>query len=123
LSPEARIRDAQAIDLNPPGRTQTKKRRPIIKATKVLIGAMDRWEKAGLDKHGGRYCGYHSVDSVDSALERICKPLGLGRMAVSSIRHKVTTVMRKATVPDEQMSRQLERFPADVNLFVPRGLP
>ena len=107
LKPEARIREAHALDLNPEGRAQTKKRRPIIRCPRSLTAALDRWERAGLDTRGGRYCGYASVDSVDSALERVCKPIGLGRMSVGSIRHKVTTVLRAANVPSEQVSRQL----------------
>lgn len=107
LAPAARTRDAHALDLNPAGRSQNKKFRPIIRSPKVLTVALNRWEKSGLDKHGGRYCGYASVDSVDSALERVCKPLGLGRMSVYSIRHKGTTVMRAAGVPREQIDRQL----------------
>jgi integrase len=107
LSPASRIPEAQAIDLNPPGRAQNKKHRPIVRAPKVLTVAMNRWEKAGLDEHGGRYCGYASVDSADSALERVCKKIGLGAMSVYSLRHKVTTVLRAAGVPGEQISRQL----------------
>lgn len=107
LAPGARLRDAQAINLNPEGRQQTKKFRPVLRCPRVLTSAMGRWEKEGLDVHGGKYCGYASVDSVDSALERVCKPLGLERMAVYSIRHKCTTVMRAAGVPREQIDRQL----------------
>ena len=73
LAPAARIRDAQALDLNPAGRAQNKKPAHFVRAPKFLTTALNRWERAGLDKHGGRYCGYHSVDSVDSALERVCK--------------------------------------------------
>lgn len=107
LAPASRIREAKALDLNPVGRSQNKKFRPIVRAPKVLTVAMDKWEKSGLDKHGGHYCGYHSVDSVDSALERVCKPMGLGRMSVYSIRHKVTTILRAAGVPGDQIDRQL----------------
>jgi integrase len=107
LAPAARVREAQAIDLNPEGRAQNRKRRPIVRCPRALTVALDRWEKKGLDGHGGRYCGYASVDAVDSALERACKPIGLGRISVYSIRHKVTTVLRAAGVPREQIDRQL----------------
>jgi len=109
LAPVQRIRDAQAVNLNPPGRAQNKKRRPILRSPKVLTTAMDRWERSGLDAHGGKYCGYASVDSVDSALERVCKRqhINLPQMSVYSIRHKVTTVLRAAGVPREQIDRQL----------------
>lgn len=107
LAPAARIREAHAINLNPADRVQNKKVRPIVRCPKVLTAALDKWERKGLDAHGGRYCGYASVDSVDSALERMCKPLGLGAMSVYSVRHKATTVMRAAGVPREQIDRQL----------------
>lgn len=113
LAPAARIQEAQAIDLNPEGRVQNKKHRPILRCPKVLTVALNRWEKAGLDKHGGKYCGYASVDSVDSALERVCKKVGLGQMSVYSLRHKVTTVLRAAGVPSEQIARQLGHKRAD----------
>lgn len=107
LAPAARIRDAQAINLNPAGRAQNKKFRPIVRAPKVLTTAMNKWERKGLDAHGCRYCGYASVDSVDSALERVCKAILLPQISVYSIRHKVTTVLRAAGVPSDQISRQL----------------
>lgn len=107
LAPAARIPEAQAINLNPADRPQNKKRRPIVRAPKVLTAALNKWEKAGLDVHAGRYCGYASVDSADSALERVCKPIGLGRMSVYSIRHKATTALRAAGVPREQIDHQL----------------
>jgi hypothetical protein len=109
LGPKQRIPDAQAINLNPEGRQQNKKFRPILRCPKVLTVALNRWDKAGLDAHGGKYCGYASVDSVDSALERVCKRkhINLPQMSVYSIRHKVTTVMRAAGVPREQIDRQL----------------
>lgn len=71
LRPEQRIREAKALDLNPPGRAQTKKRRPVVKEPRILTAALDRWEREGLETRGGRYCGYASVDSADSALERL----------------------------------------------------
>lgn len=109
LAPAARLLEAQAIDLNPEGRQQNKKHRPIVRAPKVLTAALNKWDKAGLDAHGGRYCGYASVDSVDSALERVCKraAINLPQISVYSLRHKVTTVLRAAGVPSEQISRQL----------------
>jgi integrase len=109
LSPASRSPDAQAINLNPPGRAQNKKFRPIVRAPKVLTTALNKWERGGLDGFGGRYCGCFSVDSVDSALERVCRrgSIGLPQISVYSIRHKVTTVLRAAGVPREQIDRQL----------------
>ena len=58
---------------------------------------------------GGRYCGYASVDSVDTALRRArdLPEVNLPRLSVYSFRHKGTTVLRKAKVPDEQIAYQL----------------
>lgn len=114
LAPAARIPEAQALNLNPADRVQNKKVRPIVRCPKVLTVALNKWEKKSLDGHGGHYCGYASVDSVDSALERVCKPLGLGAVSVYSIRHKATTVMRAAGVPREQIDRQLGHVGAGV---------
>jgi hypothetical protein len=50
-----------------------------------------------------------SVDSVDSALQRwrIKEVVNVPLMSAYSIRHRVTSVLRTAKVPGEQVSRQL----------------
>lgn len=109
LAPAARIREAGLIALNPEGRVQNKKRRPTVRCPAVLTKALDEWEAAGLRLYGGRYCGYASRYSVRQALERVCaqKTVNLPRLTLYSFRHKVTTVLRAAKVPVEQIAYQL----------------
>jgi len=113
LSPASRRRDAPLIDLNPPGRRQNKKYRAIVRIPASHLRRLDQWEKADAanteKRPEGRYCGYASVDSLDTALWRVCArdDVNLPRMAVYSIRHKVTSILRAAKVPSEQISYQI----------------
>jgi hypothetical protein len=113
LSSAARDRDAGIIDLNPPGRIQNKKFRAKVRTQPLLARALDSWEKedakSSVKRLGGRYVGYASVDSADTALERVCRrpEVDLPRMGVYSFRHKAATVMRLDGVPPEQRSLQL----------------
>ena len=65
-----RVRELGLIDLNLPGRHQNKKHRPTVREVGVQKKWLDHWEKKGLALHAGRYCGYASVDSVDTGLQR-----------------------------------------------------
>jgi len=83
------------------------------------------WEEqlAGRDETliagGPRYCTYASVDSIDTALRRLCaKPeVNLPFLSVYSFRHRVASVLRASKEPrvsGEQISYQLgHRRPGD----------
>lgn len=118
LAPAVREREYRLIDLNPQGRRQNKKFRPKVREPKVMTAWLDKWEKKGLKEHGGRYCGYASVDSVDSAIQRfrVLEEVNLPQLSVYSIRHKVTTVLRAAKVPAEQISYQLGHRRSDLRV-------
>jgi hypothetical protein len=109
LGPASRDKDARLIALNPAERRQNKKFRATVREPKIMTRWLDKWDKVGLGNIGGRYCGYASVDSIDTALRRICarKTVNLPQLSVKSFRHKGTTVLRKAAVPVEQISYQL----------------
>lgn len=109
LAPAARRRDAGVTDLNPEGRIQNKKFRPIVREPRCLRVALDRWEQEGLDDFGGRYCGYTSVEGVKSALERLrsSKEVNLLKLSTYSFRHKVTSVLRRSRVHEDQVSTQM----------------
>lgn len=107
LSPGQRQRAARLIDLNPHGRSQTKKHRPVVREPRALTRALDRWEAEDLDLHGGRYCGYASVASVQTAIDRIRDAAGMPRLTAYSVRHKVVTVLRAAGVPADQIALQV----------------
>ena len=92
------------VALNPPERAQVKRKyHPKVKAARTFRLLLRAWERQGLDGAGGRYCGYASLEGVKSALERIARETGI-MASTYSLRHKVTTVLRKAAVPEDQIS-------------------
>ena len=109
LAPAYRQRDARLIALNPADRRQNKKFRATVREPKAMTRWLNEWEKSGLELYGNKYCGYASVDSIDTALRRLCakETVNLPKLSVYSFRHKGATVLRKAGVPVEQISYQL----------------
>jgi hypothetical protein len=115
LEPAARKRDLGLIDLNPDGRRQNKKYRATVRELPSQTKWLNSWEKdaarlaAKGEKRAPQYCIYASVDSVDTALRRWrTKPaINVPKISVYSIRHRVTSVMRAARVPSEQVSFQI----------------
>lgn len=112
LAPAARAKDAPLIDLNPIGRRQNRKYRAKVRLLPSQRNWLDAWENEGLGEHGGRYCGYASVDSIDTALRRACAlpTVDLPKLSVKGFRHRVTSVLRASRsprVPAEQISYQL----------------
>lgn len=107
LAPGSRRRDAGTLDLNPEGREQNKKVRPIVREPRALRAIFDRWERGGLAEYGGRFCGYTSVEGVKSALQRLRAEIGQPRLSLYSFRHKVTTVLRSRRVSEDQISMML----------------
>jgi len=100
------------IDLNPKGRRQTKKRRPIIRMTTNLAAWFEYW---GDDKPVRQY-----QDTVEKRLNRLGKPvvdeegnespgLGIPEMTCYTLRHFVATNMRRVSfsVSKEQRSKWL----------------
>lgn len=100
------------IDLNPPGRRQTRKRRPVIRMTTNLAGWFEHW---GDDKP---IKGYQDV--VEKRLNKLGKPivdtdgkehsgLHMPEMTCYTLRHFMATNMRRASFPvsKEQRSKWL----------------
>lgn len=127
LTPAQRQRDAGLVDLNPAGRVQNKKFRPSVREPKALTGWLDRWEEdmraakrkrlcldegAQVDISTDSYCGYASVESVQTAIERLRagnkdKTVKLPLLSAYSFRHKVTTVLRKGRLLEDEIGIQL----------------
>ena len=121
LTPAQRRRDSGLLDLNPEGRMQNKKYRACVREPQALTLWLDKWEAdiiAAADKREpGKvhdishetYCGYASVESVQTAFERLRfrETIGLPRLSAYSYSHKVATVMRKARLPREEQDMQL----------------
>jgi hypothetical protein len=77
---------------------------------------MTKWLNQGEQRPAGismdpdePYCGYTNRSSIHTVLRRACAPekANLPRMALYSLRHRGTTVLRAAKVPKEQIDYQL----------------
>ena len=106
LAPAQFNGDSGIVDLNPPKRAQNKKYRAKVKAGRALRFLLARWERAGLGAYGERFCGYSSIEGVKSALQRVAAETGIP-VSTYSWRQKVTTILRKARVPEDQVSELL----------------
>lgn len=107
LAPAQRIRDVQLLDLNPAGRRQTKKHRPIVREPKALAQWLDKWEKDGMAATGGAYVGYDSREGLKTALQRTRLDAGMPRLTLYSLRHKAAAVLRAAAVGEDEIAWQL----------------
>jgi hypothetical protein len=118
LQPAQRKRDFGLIDLNPDGRRQNKKYRPTVRELPSQTRWLDAWEKHLHIASGKRlkpvlrYCGYASVDSVDTALQRwrVKPEVNVPFLSVYSIRHRAASVLRASKAPrvlEEQVNYQL----------------
>ncbi len=104
------------IHLNPPGRQQTKKRRPVVRIPNIAIPYFERWMKdADEMKPFVQYDG-NAVKSVKTLWRRIVrKDMGLkGRYIPYSVRHTMATLLNVAGVDVAQISMQLGHVRADV---------
>jgi integrase len=109
------------VDLNPPGRKQNKKFRPVLPATPTLLP----WLRS-VTEPTQRYIVYSgkAVKSVDSAWKLLRKDAGLDeRVTPYSIRHGIAREMRKRKVPKEQISMFLGHLPkasdATTSIYAP----
>ena len=106
LTPNQFNREAGIVDLNLPERTQNKKYRAKVRAGRALRFLLTHWEKAGLGPFGDRYCGYTSMEGVKSAIQRLAVETSIP-ISTYSWRQKATTVLRRARVPEDQVSELL----------------
>jgi integrase len=117
LGPDQR-RDG-LLDLNPPGRKQTKKWRPIVREPGALTAALNAWDAPGeAEGRPGRYVAYASVESVQTALQRASEGLGI-KVSAYSLRHKVTSVLRRAKregVTEDGIAAQIGHKRANVRV-------
>jgi len=109
------------IDLNPPGRPQNKKFRPLLAVTPTLLPWL-QMEREPTQ----RYVTYRRqpLKSIDTAWELLCKEAGLDdRVTPYSIRHGMAREMRKRKVPLEQISAFLGHLPknsdATTSIYAP----
>lgn len=107
LAPAQFNKDAGIVDLLPPGRAQIKKKyRPKVKAARTFRLLLRLWESKGLGAYGGKYCGYSTLEGAKSAIARLAKDTGIP-VSTYSLRHKVTSILRKARTAEDQVSSVL----------------
>lgn len=88
------------IELNPADRRQNKKHRPVVREPAFMRPWLDEWERDAATALYGRYVAYATVSAVQSAFDRLARPVeegGLGiKVSAYSFRHKVVSVLRRA---------------------------
>lgn len=99
------------IHLNPPGRRQTKKHRPIVPMPKFLRKELKGLKgKYVVEYHGGK------IASTKTAWRALREAAGLGEdVNPYSIRHTMSRELRRRGVPSEQISIMLGHRPQNVS--------
>ena len=82
-------RSGGLIDLNPPGRIETNKRRPRIPETRCLAGWLDHWGDGPLLVYNGE-----RVANVKKALVRSAAKIGI-KISAGRFRHFMSTMVRR----------------------------
>jgi len=95
-------RQLGVIDLNPEGRRQTKKRRPIIRLTRNLSGYMDQWG-------GGTPVRSHTAQhsEITEAFRDTARSLQLDLLTPHVLRHYCATRARSFGAPADEISEWL----------------
>jgi integrase len=104
LSPDQIDWQHRLIRLNPAGRRQTKKYRPVVPLTEALAAILEEAEG------GGSYVHWHGrhVASVKTTWRKIRMSAGLPAwFAPKVLRHTVATELRRRGVPDWEVSGQI----------------
>ena len=99
------------IDLNPPGRRQNKKFRPILPVAPTLLP----WLKV-ITEPTQRYVAYERapIKSIKRVWQLLCEEAALdGGVTPYSIRHGMAREMRKRKVPGDQISIFLGHLPKE----------
>ncbi|MER8809244.1 tyrosine-type recombinase/integrase [Mesorhizobium australicum] len=95
LAPEQVRLDDRHIHLNPKGRKQTKKYRPIVPLTDTLLPFLQRRDVA-------RFVNWHGepVDSIKKGFKTVIRAAGLpDEISPYSLRHTMAVELRKRSVP------------------------
>nr|WP_274389824.1 tyrosine-type recombinase/integrase [Azospirillum doebereinerae] len=98
------------LTLNPPGRIQNKKWRPMV----PVAPALAQWLTGTADAKTGRYVTYRGkpITSIIAAFRVARAAAGLdARVTPYSIRHTMARELRKARVPGDQISIFLGHLP------------
>ncbi len=96
------------IDLNPAGRAQTRKFRPVVPATATIQPLLVAAGTGPVVLYNGR-----SIGSIRTAFQRLRRAAHLDETVNPySFRHTMARAMRRAKVPADQISIMLGHVPA-----------
>lgn len=139
LGPAQEDWDHGLVDLNPEGRQQNKKVRPIVRMTENYMSWAKEIEAGFQDVVDDderkllmrarpwvlmpRYVPMRGVDSLQSAYTRARKKpaVNLPGMVPYSIRHKMVSVLRSKGIPEEQIARQVGHIKANTRTTMGYG--
>ena len=95
------------IDLNPAGRDQTKKYRPVVKMPEMLVPLIERRKQEGDCAHLIAFEG-RPIKSIRKAWRQLRKDADLGEQVNPySLRHSMARWLRSQSVQDWEVSAQL----------------
>jgi len=94
------------IDFNPPERTQTKKRRPVIPVPRSFLAALRRAQKRASCDHVIAYQG-SPVASVKTGFNSAAERAGIPECTSHTLRHTAGTWMAQRGVPMHQIAGYL----------------
>jgi integrase len=90
--------DAKLVHLNPPGRRQTKKRRPTVPMANTLHAHARDWESGPVISYFGKRVANHK-----KTVRRLVERAGLGAdVSAYTLRHTVATWLAQRGVPEAQ---------------------
>jgi integrase len=100
------------VNLNPEGREQTKKYRPIVPVTKALKPFLKKCSAPKIINYRGK-----GVAEIDTAWKKMVTNSGINPVRVNpySIRHTMGRVLRAAKIKGEEISIYLGHKPVDEN--------
>lgn len=87
-------REFGTLNLNPPGRRQTKKYRPTIRLTDNLTGWLDEWGDGAPMIWDGK-----PVTTMKRTFKRLAVDCGMDRFTQDTIRHFMATYVRRSKAP------------------------
>ncbi len=105
LKPKYIDRHRGLIDLNPPERRQTKKRRPVVRVPSTLEPWLDHWNVPANEL----FVTHHGlpVGSVRNTFRRHGRDLGMPELVPYSLRHKMATELSARGIPVQQLAYQI----------------
>lgn len=113
MTPDMRNDRLRVMNLNPKGRRQTKKFRPIVPMARFVEAWLDHWEAVDREKYGDKWCG-HYVHYKNRPITRIVKAFEANRVNANTpdlfpyaMRHTMATEAMHWGVEEDDIQRMM----------------